>query len=119
MNDSLIEQLKTGTCPFTGQLYNCVRCEIKPERHRIPCSDNHTRSILHMHFCISRFIKGQTDKREIKRLAKGFTLDDGRHPTPEELMEYFAELWRLGAEVIPMCECKRFCFRHGCMGDDK
>jgi hypothetical protein len=117
MEDKLIEQLKNGTCPFTGQRYDCARCEVEPEHHRIPCGDDSSKSVWHMCFCITRFVQGHTDKREMKRIAKGFTLEDGSNPSPEYLLEYFAELYRLGAEKIPMCDCKRFCFKHGCMGD--
>ena len=54
---------------------------------------------------------------QIMLMAKGFTREDGSHPRPDELLEYFSELYRYGVEVIPMCKCERFCFKHGCRGD--
>lgn len=113
MEDKLLEQLKHGTCPFTGQTYNCERCEIKPEYEKGP-------HVLHMSFCITGFVDGILGKRELKRTAKAFVMDDGTHPTPEKLLAYFKELYRLGVNVIPMSDnCKNFCFKYGCMGDKR
>lgn len=113
MEDKLLEQLKHGTCPFTGQTYNCERCEIEPEYEKGP-------HVLHMSFCITGFVNGILGKRELKRTAKAFVMDDGTHPTPEELLAYFKKLYRLGVNVIPMSDnCKKFCFKHGCMGDKR
>ena len=111
MEDKLLEQLKHGTCPFTGQTYNCERCEIKPEYEKGP-------HVLHMSFCITGFVEGKIGKLELGRTARAFRMDDGRRPTPTWLLEYFKKLYRLGAKVIPMSDnCKNFCFKHGCMGD--
>lgn len=118
IEDKLINKLKTGICPFTGQRYDCARCEIEPERVDIP-SDTPGTYELHMCFEITRFVFGQTTKLEMKQLARCFTNEDGKHPTPEWLMEYFRTLHSFGVEKIPMCDCERFCFRHGCMGDRK
>ena len=115
MSDALIDKLKNGTCPFTGQHYDCARCELKPEYHQIPGDTPGTHE-LHMCFCITRFAKGQTTKKEMKQIAQGFIMDGGGHPLPETLLDYFSELYRYGVEVIPMCDCERFCFKHGCMG---
>lgn len=103
---NLIEQLKTGKCPFTGKTYNCERCNVEPEEHPIP-SDTPGMHELHMRFDITRFAEGQTTKTEMKQIATGFTKEDGTHPKPDELLEYFRQLYRLGVEVIPMCNCRR------------
>lgn len=116
MNEPLIQKVKNGTCPFTGQRYDCARCELNPENHPIPVKDQPGLSEVHCCFCITRFATGQTTKIEMRRLAKGFTID-GRNPTVNQLLEYFRELYALGVQVIPMCECERFCFKHGCRGD--
>lgn len=111
MSEPLIEQLKTGTCSFTGKTYNCERCEVKPKYEKGP-------HVLHMSFCITGFVNGILGKRELKRTAKAFVKADGTPPTPEELLEYFKELYKLGAKVIPMSDnCKNFCFKYGCMGE--
>ena len=118
MSEPLIEQLKTGTCPFTGKTYNCERCEIKPEYNRYPTGEEgHTTMRIGLSLCITGFVTGRIGKRELNKTAKWFTMDDGRNPSPEYLLEYFKELYRLGANVIPLHECSNFCFRHGCMGE--
>ena len=117
MNEPLIHKVKNGTCPFTGQRYDCARCELKPEEHPIPSQKRPGFSEIHCCFCITRFATGQTTKPEVMRLAKGFTREDGSHPRSDELLEYFRDLYRYGVEVIPLCKCERFCFRHGCRGD--
>ena len=116
MTDPLLDKLKNGTCPFTGQRYDCARCELKPENRPIPSQKRPGFSEIHCFFCITRFATGQTTKIEMRRIAKGFIMD-GRTPTVNELLEYFRKLYALGVEVIPMCECERFCFKHGCRGD--
>lgn len=118
MNDPLIEQLKTGVCPFTGKNYNCERCEIKPEFNRYPTGEEgHTIMRIGISLCITGFVTGRIGKRELRQTTKMFTTNDGKNPTPEALLEYFKELYRLGANVIPLHECNNFCFRHGCMGE--
>ena len=120
MSDGLLDRLKTGICPFTGRRYDCARCETKPERRPIPGGAPGVYLgvyELHLAFCITRFATGQTTAQELKRIARGFAAEDGAAPEPNELLAYFRELYRLGVEKIPMCQCKRFCFRHGCMGD--
>ena len=118
MTEPLIEKLKNGTCPFTGRGYDCARCELDPEEIKMP-SDTPGMYEVHMQFCITRFVHGQTTKKEMKQVANMFVEDDGSHPTPEYLLGYFRDLARFGVEVIPMCNCERFCFRHGCKGDAK
>ena len=118
MMNNIIEQLTTGKCPFTGKTYNCERCNVTPEPHPIP-SDTPGFSEIHLQFCITRFAEGKTTRKEMIQIAKGFIAEDGSHPTPEELLTYFQKLYRLGVEVIPMCSCKRFCFKHGCMGGNE
>ena len=118
MSDPLLDKLQNGTCPFTGQRYDCARCELEPENHPI-LSDEPGWSIVHCYFGITRFATGQTTKREMRRIAKGFTVQNGLNPDPEYLLEYFRELYKYGVEVIPMCNCERFCFKHGCRGGDK
>jgi hypothetical protein len=118
MSDKIIDELKNGTCPFTGQRYDCARCEITPERHDIP-SETPGMHQIHMNFCINQFVKGYTTTAELKRLARGFVKENGKKPTGRELLEWFVELHKYGVEVLPMCECKRFCYKHGCMGGDK
>ncbi|MBQ4434346.1 MAG: hypothetical protein IJU61_03530 [Victivallales bacterium] len=117
MEDTLIKLIQKGTCPFTGQRYDCARCEVKPEYHKIP-SDQPGMHSIHMSFCITGYVK-QMSRKELRRIANIFTMDDGRHPKVDELIEYFTELYKLGVEHLPMCDCKRFCFKHGCMGGDE
>ena len=71
---------------------------------------------IHMSFCITGYVKHMS-RKELRGLANIFTMNDGRHPKVDELIEYFMELYKLGVEKLPMCECNRFCFKHGCMGD--
>ncbi len=118
MTEPLIEQVKNGTCPFTGKRYDCARCDLDPESIPIPAAEPGFRE-MHMCFCIERFATGQTTKGEMRRIASGFVTDDGKHPTPTALMDYFRTLYSCGVKVIPMCHCDRFCFKHGCKGMTK
>lgn len=116
MTEPLIEKVKNGICPFTAQRYDCARCDLDPESTPITSNDFPGMTELHMSFCITRFATGQTDKREMRRIAKGFISEDGTNPTVDYLLDYFRTLYSLGVELIPMCSCDRFCFKHGCKG---
>lgn len=102
-----IERIKTGTCPFTGRPYDCGRCEeySKLEFHRGP-------GVLHIGLCFDGpLADGKTGMRYLHKLVGG-----NKTCTIDECADYFWELYRNGADHVPVGECDRFCYRRGCMG---
>ena len=102
----LVERLKVEKCCFTGKVFDCGRCQLQPERIKPPCG-------IHMGICIDGYIEDNAPMREYNRLAKGF---NNKAITGRVLREYFCQLYALGVRIIPVGECSRFCYRHGCMG---
>ena len=109
MND--IEIIKTGTCPFTGNKYNCSTCELDP-----PNPEGHYK----FEMCMS--ISGPLERngnniREWNKLARSFTDEYGHPQTGAQVRDYFKFMQALGADVMPMGKrCDRFCYKHGCRG---
>ena len=115
--EPLVKKVRDGICPFTGERYDCARCDVKPKEMHKPNDDGmHS---IHMCVCITGFVTGLQGKAMLRAIARSFTNEDGSHPTPQSVLEYFNALYRLGVKLIPICKCKRFCFKHGCMGGDE
>lgn len=102
----LVEMLKTGICPFTGQRYDCGRCNHEPEKEKPPCR-------IHMSVCIASYIEDNAPMSEYRRLARAFT-SPKCNVTGTMLRQYFQQLYALGVRTIPIGECDRFCYREGC-----
>lgn len=102
----MIDTLKNGTCPFTGNPYDCGRCEAyKTLEHPMGTAT------LHIAFFFGDAIRD--GKRGLNYLRKVV----GKDYTLHEVDEYFYALYRMGADHVPIGElCDRFCFRRGCMG---
>lgn len=71
-----------------------------------------------MHLCQS--VRGALnwDKRMLKRMCKVYTNDDGTHPTPDQLRDYFMDALSEGKEVLPIGECDNFDYKKGCQGHE-
>lgn len=103
----MLETLKNGKCPFTGQPYNCGACEVyKTLEH----PKGKGSFVLHMSLYFGEAIRD--GKRGLKFLQSAV---GNEHPLAE-VEEYFTEGFRRGADHHPIGECDRFCFRRGCMG---
>ena len=105
----MIKILKDGVCPFTGEPYDCGKCEKhKTLKHPVGTST--------LHMCLYFGDAIRDGKRGIKWLRNMV----GSKHTEREVEEYFTELFRMGADHHPIGEfCDRFCFRRGCMGHPK
>lgn len=107
---NLIEQLKTGTCPFTGKRYDCGRCEKfeKLEFAEPPAG-------LHISMSFDGYLSdGKRGMKELHKIVGGKKVC-----TEQECANYYWDLYRLGADTVPVGECDNFCFRRGCMGHHK
>ena len=105
----MIKVLKDGVCPFTGEPYDCGKCE----KHN---TLKHPIGTSTMHICLYFSDAILDGKSGIKRLRKMV----GEDKTERSVEEYFTELFRMGADHHPIGKlCDRFCFRRGCMGHPK
>ena len=105
----MIDVLKKGACPFTGKPYDCGRCETY-KTLKLPMG----RSTIHICLYFGDAIRD--GKRGIKWLRKMVDTEYTEH----EVEEYFTELFRMGADHVPVGKlCDKFCFRRGCMGHKK
>jgi len=106
-----IETIRTGTCPFTGNAYNCATCELNP-----PMPTGRVK----WEICMSisgPFERNGNNIREWNNLAKAFKDEYGHPQTGAQVRDYFKFMQLLGADVMPMGErCDRFCYKHGCRG---
>lgn len=102
----LVEELKTGICKFTGQKYDCARCEHTPETQEPPCN-------IHLNLHIASYIEDNAPMSEYRRMARAFT-STKCSVTGTMLRQYFSQLYALGVRCIPIGECDNFCFRNGC-----
>lgn len=105
----MIKVLKNGVCPFTKKPYDCGKCEAfeNLEHPKGACT-------LHIGLYFGDAIRD--GRRGIKWLRKIVGIEHTEH----EVEEYFTELFRMGADHVPVGElCDRFCFRRGCMGHPK
>ncbi len=71
---------------------------------------------MRMHMCMS--VRGALnwDKKTLKRNARGFTRNDGKPMTPDEVRNALMDELAKGREVIPLGECDNFDFKTGCKG---
>ena len=71
---------------------------------------------MRLHMCMS--VRGALnwDKKTLKRNARGFTTNDGKPMTPEEVRSCLMDELAKGHEVIPLGECDNFDYKTGCKG---
>ena len=103
----MIDILKYGRCPFTGNPYDCGKCEkYKTLEHPKGAATRH------INFFFGDAIRNGRKGLNLLRKVVGY------EHTLRELDEYFTTLYRMGADRVPMGDplCDRFCFRRGCMG---
>ena len=105
--EELIEQVKNGTCPFTGKPYDCARCEIKPKAHE----EFHGSRKLHCGLCITHPLSYRMGGWDVP--LEYFDPSDRREAMPQ-----LARLLQFGVEQIPFgdCDFDHYCFKHGCVG---
>ena len=102
-----LERLKNGICPFTGKRYDCGRCEAHETL-------KHPEGTYGMHIGMNfdgMLLDGKTGQRRLHKYVGGKAAC-----TFDECVDYFADLFQLGATVVPVGVCDRFCYRRGCMG---
>ncbi len=104
-----LERLRDGICPFTGEHYNCGRCEkYKELEHDKRVGTYH----IHMGLCFEgMLLDGKRGQRELHRYVGG-----SKTCTLIQCVDYYTEILKLGATTVPIGMCDNFCYRRGCMG---
>ena len=108
---NLVDQLRNGTCPFTGRRYDCARCE---EFRNIDRSGTGPWD-MHISMDFDGYLAdGKRGIKDLHRMVGG-----NKTCTQQECADYFWQLYHLGAETVPVGDCDNFCFRRGCMGHER
>ena len=102
--DSHVRILRTGICPFTEKAYDCVTCKGDKSPPLEPGS-------LHFSLCVNSEYTAQ----EIQLYCSGIRFGIFT-PRAVHIRAYFQTLEELGADVLPLGKCDRFCYVRGCAG---
>ena len=105
--EEILEAVKSGTCPFTKQQYDCAMCECEKYRTK--------RGVgvftCHLGLDITRpLTQGEKGWRDVLRFIQPEYRKAAR--------QILTMLLQHGVEVIPIggCDSEHFCFKRGCDG---
>lgn len=108
----IVQELRTGICQHTGKHYDCARCVWQTPKDPDLETGEVLHKKMHMSFCIEGYVEDNTPMREWNRLGRIFS----PQCTGKEAKQYFYTLYALGVKEIPIGECDKFCYKHGCPG---